>query len=115
MEALAHQMIAVVIGTALVRPWAAVVAVAVATHLPRTTTIMIAAAPRVATAPDATTTAAALHRASFTIGVKEDMDDPHRVVAWEGLMSMVHRARATLTILTIPGPDHLLVATTTRT
>jgi hypothetical protein len=106
-------MIAVVIGTAPVHPWAA--AVAVDTHLRLTTITMTVAAPRVATAPDATTTADALHRASSTIDVKEDMDDPHRVVAWEGLMSMVHRARATLTILTMPGPDHLLVATTTRT
>jgi hypothetical protein len=114
MEALVDLMIAAVIGTALVRQWAAVVAV-VATHLLRTMTTMTAVVPLVATAHVAMTTAAALRRASSMIGVKEVMDVPHRVVVWEGLMSMVHRARDTLTILTMPGPDHLHVATTTHT
>lgn len=113
MEALADQMIAVVIGTALDRPWAAVV---VDIHPLPTTTTMTVVVPLVATVLAAMTTADALRRlVSFMIGVKEDMDVPHRVVAWEDLMSMVHRARATLTILTIPGPDHLLVAMTTLT
>jgi hypothetical protein len=112
MEALADQMIAVVTDTAHAPRWAAVVAV---THPHPTTTTTTVAAPLVATAPAAMTTAAARRRASSMTGVKEVMDDPHRVVAWEDPMSMVHRARDTLTILTIPGPDHVLVPTTTHT
>jgi hypothetical protein len=105
-------MIVVVIDTAPVRPWADVV---VATPLLPTTTTMTAVVPLVAIALDVMTTADALHRASSMIGVREAMDALRHVVVWEDLMSMVHRAPDTLTILTMPGPDHLPVATKTPT
>jgi len=108
-------MTAVVIGTALARPWAAVVVVEVVTHLPPTTTTMTAGVPLVATVLAAMTTAAEHRLVSSMTGVMEGMDVPHRVVAWEGLMSMVHRVPVTLTILTILGLDLLLVATMTPT
>lgn len=105
-------MIAAVIDTALARPWAAVAA---ATHpLPTTTTTNVAV-PLAATAPVVTTTADAHRLVSLITGVREGMVAPHHVVAWEVPMSMVHRALATLTILTMPGPDHHPVATTIRT
>jgi len=106
-------MTADVIDTALALPWA-VAAVAV-THPLHTTTTTTAAAPLVATVLVATTTADAHRLESFMTGVMEGTDDLRRVVAWEGRMSMVHRVRVTLTILTMPGPDHLPVATTTLT
>lgn len=87
-------------------PWAAA-----ATHLRRTTTTTTVADPLEATALAATTTADAHHRASSMTGVMADMDVRRLVVAC--LMSMAHRARVTLTILMMLGPDLHLVATTT--
>ena len=106
-------MIAAVIDTAPVHPWDVVVEEA--THpLPMTTTTTVAA-PLVATALAATIIAADLPHATSMRGVMAVTDDPHPVVAWEDRMSMVHHAPATLTILTMLGPDHLHVATTTPT
>jgi hypothetical protein len=80
MEALVVDlMTAVVIGTALARPWAA--AVAVATHPPPTTTTMTAVVPLVATVLVAMTIAAEHRLASSMTGVMEVMDAHHRVVA----------------------------------
>ena len=104
-------MTGAVIGTDLARPWVAVVAATLPLRMMITT---IAAALLVVTAPAGMTTAAAPHRASFTIDVMEDMVARRLVAAWR-LMSMAHRAHDTLTILTIPGPAHRLVATTTLT
>lgn len=84
---------------------------AAATHLRRMTTTMTVAAPLVATALDATITAGAHRPASSMTGVTSVMDVRHLVVAC--LMSMAHRARVTLTILMMLGPDLHLVATTT--
>jgi hypothetical protein len=114
MEARVDQMIAAVTDTGHALRWAAVAAAA-ATLLLRMTTITTVAAPLAATAPVATITAVVRRPASFTIDVKEVTDAPLRVVEWEDPMSMVHRARVTLTMFTIPGPDHLLVAMMTPT
>jgi hypothetical protein len=112
MEARVDPMIAVATGTVHARPWAAVVAVTRPLPMTITTT---AAVPLVVTAPVVTTIAVALRLASFMTGVKEVTDAPLRVDEWEDPMSMVHRAHVTLTIFTIPGPDHLPVATMTPT
>ena len=100
-----------VIGTDLARPWAAV---AVATLPLRTMTTTIAAALLAVTALAGMTTAAAPHRANSMTDVMEDMVARRLVAAWR-LMSMAHRVRAILTILTMPGPAHHLVATMTPT
>lgn len=113
MGAQADQMIAAVIDTALVHPW--VVVVVEVTHPRPMTTITSAVALLVATAHAATTTAADPLPGTSMTGVTEVTDDPHLVVAWEDRMSMVHHAPATLTILTMLGPDHHLVATTIPT
>lgn len=114
MEALADQMIAAVIDIAHDRLWDVAVVEGVTHPLPTTTTTT-AAGPLVATALAATIIAAALRRANFMTGVTQVTADPHRVVAWEDRMSMVHHAPATLTILTMLGPDHLHVAMTIPT
>lgn len=100
-----------VIGTDLAPPWAVV---AVATLLPPTTTTTTAAVLLAVTALAGMTTAAAPRRANFMTDVMEDMVARRLVAAW-GLMSMAHRVRATLMILTMPGPAHHLVATMTPT
>lgn len=118
MEALEAQMTGAVTDTDPARQCAVVVAAAVAVDtLPlRMMITTIAAALLEATAPVATTIADALPRASFTTDVKEVMEeDVARLV--DGFpMSMAHRARATLTRLTMPGPDlHPVVLTMIRT
>lgn len=100
-----------VIGTDLARPWVAVVA---ATRPLRMMITTIAAVLLVVTAPAGMTTAAVPHRANFMIDVMEDMVARRLVAAWR-LMSTAHRVRATLTILTMLGPAHLLAATTILT
>lgn len=107
-------MTGAVTGTVLARPWAVAVAAAVAILPLRMMITTIAAVLPVATALDATITADARPRVSSMTDVKEDMDVPRLVAEWR-LMSMAHRARATLTILTMPGPAHHPVAMTTRT
>ena len=109
MGALEVQMTGAVTDIDPARPWA--VAVVVVIHPLRMMIITIAAVLLEDTALAAMTTADALRRASFMTGVKEDMDVHRLVVAWRS-MSMAHRVRATLKILTMPGPDLLLVATT---
>jgi hypothetical protein len=115
MEALVVLMTGPVTGTDLVRLWAAA---AVAATLPlRMMITTIAAVLLVVTALAGMTTVAAPPRANSTIDVREDMVVMvvRRLVAAWRLMSMAHRAHDTLTILTIPGPAHRLVATTTPT
>jgi hypothetical protein len=109
-EALVVLMTGAVIGTDRAPPWAAAVA---DTHLHRTTITTTVAGPLVATAPAAMTIADAHLPASFMIGVKVVMDARRLVVAC--LMSMAHRARVTLTILMMLGPDLLPVVTMTHT
>ena len=105
-------MTGAVTGTDPARPWAAVAAV---DTLPlRMMITTIAAVLLVVTALAGMTTVAAPHRANSTTDVREDMVARRLVAAWR-LMSMAHRARATLTILTMPGPAHHLVATMTPT
>lgn len=111
MEALADQMIGVVIGTDLVRPWA--VAVAAVTPPLLMTITTTAAALLEAIVLVAMITAVVHRRASFMTGGKEDMDVRRLVVACP--MSMAHHVRATLTILTMPGPDLHPVAMTILT
>jgi hypothetical protein len=114
-EALAALMTGVVTDTAPARPWAAAVAAAAAVTPPlRMMITTIAAALLVVTALAGTTTADALPHANSTIDAKEAMDDRRLVAAWR-LMSMVHRVRATLMILTIPGPAPHPVVTMTLT
>lgn len=108
MEALVVLMTGAVTDTDPAPPWAAA-----ATHLRRTTTTTTVAGPLVATALVATTTAGALRPVSSMTGVMEVMDVRLLVVAC--LMSMAHRARVTLTILMMLGPDLHLVATMTPT
>lgn len=104
-------MTGAVIGTDPARPWAAVAA---DTPPLRMMIITIAAVPLVVTALAGMTTVAVLRRANSMTDVMEDMVARRLVAAWR-LMSMAHRVRATLTILTIPGPDHHLVVTMTPT
>ena len=87
------------------------------TVAPLWTTTTIAAVLLVVIALAGMTTVAAPRRANSTIDVREDMVVMvvRRLVAAWRLMSMAHRAHDTLTILTIPGPAHRLVATTTPT
>lgn len=105
-------MTGAVIGTDPARPWAAVAAV---DTLPlRMMITTIAAVLLVVTAPAGMTTVAEPRRANSTTDVKEDMVARRLAAAWR-LMSMAHRVRATLKILTMPGPAHHLVATMTPT
>ena len=104
-------MTGAVIGTDLAHPWAAVVVDTLPHRMMITT---IAAVLLVVTALAGMTTAAVPRRANSMTDVMEDMVARRLVAAWR-LMSMAHRVRATLTILTIPGPDHHLVATMTPT
>ena len=111
--ALVVLMTAAAIDTVPAPLWVAVV-VEADTHLPRTTTTTTVAAHLEATARAGTTTAAVHPRASSMIGVKEVMAVRRLVVAC--LMSMALRARVTLTILMMLGPDHpQVVATMTLT
>ena len=111
MEALEVLMTGAVIGTDLARLWAAA---EVATLPLRMMITTIAAVLLVVTALAGMTTVAAPRRANFMTDVMEDMVARRLVAAWR-LMSMAHRVRATLTILTMPGPAHHLVATMTPT
>jgi hypothetical protein len=74
----------------------------------------IAAVLLVVTALAGMTTDAAPRRANSMTDVREDMVARRLVAAWR-LMSMAHRVRATLTILTMPGPVPHPVATMTLT
>ena len=106
-EALADQMIGAVIDTDHAHQWAVA---EVATRLLHLTITMTVAALLEATVPAAMTTAAARRpRASSMTGAKGATDARRPVVACP--MSMAHRVRATLTILTMPGPDPLHAAT----
>ena len=113
-EALAALMTGVVTDTAPARPWAAALAAAAAILPLRMMITTIAAAPLADTALAGTTTVDVPPHANSTTDVKEAMDDRRPVAAWR-LMSMVHRVRATLMILTIPGPALHPVATRTLT
>ena len=106
-------MTGAVIGTDPARPWAVVAAAADTLPL-RMMITTIAAVLLAVTALAGMTIAAVLRRANFMTDVMEDMVARRLVAVWR-LMSMAHRVRATLTILTIPGPDHHLVATMTPT
>jgi hypothetical protein len=103
-------MTGAVIDTDPAPPWAVAVA---DTHLHRTTTTTTVAVPLVATAPAAMTIADAHLLASFMTGVRVVMDVRRLVVAC--LMSMAHRARVTLTILMILGPEFPPAVTMTPT
>ena len=91
-------------------PWAAAVA---DTHLRPMTITTTVADPLVATALAAMTIADVHLPASFMTGVMVVMDARRLVVAC--LMSMAHRARVTLTILMMLGPDLLPAVTMTHT
>jgi len=102
MEAQVAPMTEAVTDTDRAHPWAAA-EVAATLQRPMTTTT-IAADLLGGTVHVVTTTADELHPASFTTDEREDMEDVRRLVG-ACLMSMAHRARATLTILTMPGSD----------
>lgn len=114
MEARVAPMTEAVTGTDHAHPWA-VAAAAVAATLPHPmTTTMIAVDLPGGIVHVGMTTAGVLHPASFTTDEREDMEDVRRLV--DGCpMSMAHRARAILTILTMPGPDLHPVAMMTHT
>ena len=103
-------MTGAVIDTDPALPWAVAVA---DTHPRHTTTTTTVAVPLVATALAAMTIADVHLPASFMTGVMVVMDVRRLVVAC--LMSMAHRARVTLTILMMLGPDLLPVVTMTHT
>jgi len=109
-EALVVLMTGAVIDTDPALPWAAAVA---DTHLRPTMITTTVAGHLVATALVAMTIADAHLPASSTTGVMEVMDVRRLVVAC--LMSMAHRARVTLTILMMLGPDLLPAVTMTHT